>query len=502
MKVLIFHIGTPTPVFETELELIRKHDRVGDLVRVLQCSGNLSNCFWNRHHIDGLCAACRSRFRNGWKVLGPSANVDLRQMPRQDVSTSDLPTTFDSVVDILQFRHDDAKVGYGAASSLVTVFRDHRFDARKHHDDIVRELRTAIQMHELLKREFQEFQPDLVYFFNGRIASQLPAKLLCERMGIEYASYEVASTRNCYRLLHGSTVHQTIPVEEIRKVHRDWCAEHAALGESFFRRKRERSHFEHVPVYAGRQQGGTLPDGFDPAKRNVAVFNSTIDEYAATEDWRNRIYEPDETAGVRRILEAFEADDRFVFYLRVHPNLKDVSSSTSQLLDIRELQVRFPNLRVIWPADVVDSYALMDACEKVISFGSTMGVEATFWGKPSILAGQAYYENFDCVHVAGSHEEVVDLVRRDLQPFPGEAATKYGFWELSNGIPFEHFRETGFRDGLAIGTFDDVVIAPDRWATAWGQVCHLAWKARLAMTSPTLLARYLGRRLRAFRERR
>jgi hypothetical protein len=499
MKVLIFHIGTPTPVFETELELIRKHERLGDRVRVLQCSGNLANCFWNRDHIESLCTLCRSRFKNGWNLLNSGSGVDLKEIPPQDPAIPELPASFDSVSDIIRYQHDSANIGYGAASSLVSFFRDHRFDTRKHRDDIVRELRTATQMHEILKREFQDFQPDLVYFFNGRIASQLPAKLLCERMGIAYASYEVASTRNSYRLLRGSTVHQAIPIEEIQRLHRDWSAERRRIGESFFLLKRERTQFEHVPVYAGRQAGGVLPRGFDRSNRNIAIFNSTIDEYAATEDWRNKIYEPDETAGIRKILESFESDDRFMFYLRVHPNLKDVSSRTSQLLDIRELGSRFANLCVIWPEEVVDSYALMDSCEKVLTFGSTMGVEATYWGKPSILAGQAYYENFGCVHAPRTHEELVNLLKMDLDPSSAESALKYGYWELSNGIPFEHFVETGFENGLATGTFDGVEIGPSPLVAVWCHIQIFSWRALKALTHPPVLREFLRRRLRALK---
>ena len=39
MNVFIFHLGTPTPVFEIELELIRKHELLGDKIRVFQCTG-------------------------------------------------------------------------------------------------------------------------------------------------------------------------------------------------------------------------------------------------------------------------------------------------------------------------------------------------------------------------------------------------------------------------------------------------------------------------------
>ena len=96
MKVLFFCIGTPSPILETEFELIRKHEKAGDMVRVIQCSGNLSNCHWNLNHIESQCSQCRSRYKNGWDALNPGASVELKQFPPGEELNSNTPLVFDT----------------------------------------------------------------------------------------------------------------------------------------------------------------------------------------------------------------------------------------------------------------------------------------------------------------------------------------------------------------------------------------------------------------------
>lgn len=485
MKVFFFYIGTPTPVFETELELIRKHERLGDAVRVLQCAGALANCHWNQNHSQAQCAACRSKFRNGWSVLSPGRNVELGQFPSGQDLAFELPAGFDSIEEINQYRHDGESLGYGVASGLISIYRDHRFDTEIHRAEVRRELKTSLQVYENLKRELRNFRPDRVYFFNGRIATHLPAYLLCRRMGIEFYSYEVAGKNDSYRLLKNKTVHAPISREEVEQMRAGWNEERRRTGESVLRQRRLGKHLAKIPMFTAEQVKGLLPEGFDSGRRNIAVFNSTIDEYAGIEGWTNRIYESDETAALGRILESFEDDERFIFHLRVHPHMKEVASTTSQLVDIRKLAQRFRNLRVIWPNDSIDSYALLDACEKTLTFGSTIGIEATYWGKPSILAGRAFYENMDCVYLPKTHEEVVALVRADLGPCPVETALMYFHWEVSDGIPFTWFKETGIRNGFATGTFDGVEIKPSRIAAFRHQLARFVRGSASALMHPS-----------------
>lgn len=498
MKVFIFHIGVPTPIFETELELIRKHEKAGDTVRVLQCVGHLANCHWNQTHMNSVCARCRSKFRNGWNVLNPGKAVERGELLADKIEPSDLPRDFNSIDDLKRYRYDNENIGMGAASCLVSIFRDHRFDTRKYRGEVIRELSTAVQVYETLKREFKKFKPDRVYVFNGRITTQLPATLLCKRMGIEYYSYEVAYTPNRYLLRKNSTSH-SIPAmrEEIEMLWSAGGGDRVKRAESFFRQRRMGIDCEKMPSFTNYQAKSLLPNGFNEGKKNIAIFNSTIDEYAAVDGWENPLYSPDETVGIRRILETFASDDRYVFYLRVHPHMKEVPGTIAQLRDIRELSEQFNNLCVLWPEDIVDSYALMDACEKVITFGSTMGIEAAYWGKPSILAGRAFYEYFDCVYVPATHEELIKLLKKDLLPLPADSALKYGFREISHGIPFEYFKETGLKDGLAIGRFDGVEIKPAAFPALWHGLQVLPGRVARIFMNPSLILRKMERYAKA-----
>ncbi len=455
MQILIHHVGTPSPIYETELEIIKRHQELGDFVRVLQCDGALPNCHWNHEHVSAKCAVCRSKFAVGLSLLAPNGGVDLVKIRSLNKKMNfPFPDFFSSIEDICKVEYDGEPIGYGAASSLISKLRDHRFDTRKYHNQIIRELTTSIEIYEQAKAEMLNYRPDLVYIFNGRIATHHPIKLLCERMNVDYYCYDIAFKEDSYKLTKNKTMHFVIPIDEVEAIDKSWDAEHDFLGNSFFQNKRVGRSFGKVPVYTGLQGRGKLPHGFDLGKINIAIFNGTIDEYAAVPGWDGRIYGQDETEGVKKILNSFEFDDRYRFYLRVHPHMSGLPRTTSQLHDIYKLSTQFKNLVVIWPEQTVDSYALMDSCSKVITFGSTIGAEATYWGKPSIMVGKAYYEKFECVYLPDSHDEVINLIKNDIPPLPRLSAVRYGFWELATGIRYNYFKEKSVRDGLAVGEFD------------------------------------------------
>jgi hypothetical protein len=494
MKVFFFFIGVPTPIFEIELELIRNHEKAGDSVYVLQCSGNLEDCHWNKAHSKSRCAECRSRFKKGWNVLSPSGNVELKQFPLKELSLSDLPMGFDSVEELKLYRYDDEKIGYGVASSLISRYRDHRFDTHVYRQEVLRTLIASVYVYETLKQEFEKFNPDRVYIFNGRIANHLPAVLLCKRMEIEYYTYEVAHAFNRYVLRKNASVHNiSVLHEEIENLWSAGVTDREKIAKSWFEQKRAGIKNDNLISFTQHQKKGRLPDGFDPGKKNIAIFNGTIDEYAAIEGFENSIYSPDETSGIRRILKAFEPDNRYMFYLRVHPNMKKISRSrNSQLRDIDAVTSRFSNLHVIWPAEIVDSYELLDACDKTITFGSTIGVEAAYWKKPTILAGgHGIYKYLGCVYVPKTHEELVKLLEQeDLPPLPAELALKYGYRELSShsGIPYKYFKQTGRHSG----TFDGVVIKSDTLPWLWFKIMQFFGRVKIAILNPTLLKAQLS----------
>jgi hypothetical protein len=489
LNILFFHIGTPSPILETELELIRKHEKIGDHVLVLQCTGEIQNCHWNLEHLESICSVCRSKFQNGWAALKPGNSVVLKSLKVNDAASFNFPDSFESVEAIKSYRYDDVNIGFGVAASLISSQRDHRFDTNKYYKDIIRTLKTSIQVYSALKIEFENFKPDEVYLFNGRIATHLPAVLLCRKLGVNYHSYEAANKENSYWLNKNATVHTPPKKDEVDVIRSNWTVEHESKAKLFLNNKRNGEAIENIINYVEGQKKDALPKSFNTKYKNIAIFNSTIDEYASIEGW-NVFYLPDETVGIEKIINDFHLKNYF-FYLRVHPNMKGLSKTTSQLVDIRQLSEKYKNLEVIWPEDKVDTYALIDACDKVITFGSTVGAEATYWGKPSILLGQAMYENFNCVYSPDTHEELINLLSSELNPMPVDGALLYAFWEVNRGSKFQYFKQIGVKQGLAYGTFDGVEIKPDSLPALWYKISIFPWRVKRVVLQPSLIFKKL-----------
>jgi capsule polysaccharide export protein KpsC/LpsZ len=80
----------------------------------------------------------------------------------------------------------------------------------------------------------------------------------------------------------------------------------------------------------------------------------------------------------------------------------------------------------------------------VLTFGSTVGIEAVFWGVPSILAGMSWYRALGATYNPATHDEVMALITETLAPMNDEPAWMYGYYFSTYGIPFKYVRATTF----------------------------------------------------------
>ncbi|HNP98783.1 MAG TPA: hypothetical protein PKK99_06990 [Bacteroidia bacterium] len=82
-----------------------------------------------------------------------------------------------------------------------------------------------------------------------------------------------------------------------------------------------------------------------------------------------------------------------------------------------------------------------------------MGVEATYWGKTSVLLGKSLYMNMGACHQPASHEEAIEMLERpELPRLDRINAIKYGYWEIAKGIPFEVCQQKSLFDFHVNGT--------------------------------------------------
>jgi GT2 family glycosyltransferase len=349
-------------------------------------------------------------------------------------------------------------VGLAAASSLITrLDGDHRLDTIRYRREVATEIQTASYVYAAFTQVLRQVQPDRVYLFNGRFSTVLPALNACEELNVPYATHERGGSMDRYWVGHNVMPHDVGPAraqsDAVWAMHSE--AE-AGRGAAFFTSRRHRMEAS-SDSFTTAQADGTLPAGFDSGRKNVAIFNSSMEECAAIRSWpRPILVYHDEVDALRAICTAFAGDPGYHFYLRAHPRLS--GRDNTQTRDLRSLDGCFENLTVVPPDSTVDSYALLDRSAAIVTFGSTMGVEACFWGRPSIRLGRAYYEELDCAYAPETHEEVVALLRSDLPPKPRANALKYGLWVSSLGERFTRY----VPESLTRGTFDGERIADAR----------------------------------------
>ena len=130
----------------------------------------------------------------------------------------------------------------------------------------------------------------------------------------------------------------------------------------------------------------------------------------------------------------------------MHPNLTGVKHKFVE--EIKQLHQKYPNIFVIEAESKIDSYALMEKAYKVISFGSTTGLEANFLRKPVILLGKGIYFYSEVAYIPDNMGEIEALITSDLKPKPIKDTLKFGFYFLKGGTKARYYQESNREDGV------------------------------------------------------
>ncbi len=449
MNTLIFTTYSfGTRLFETQLELMKDEMDEGNQLHVLKCAKVLEACMFNEHHGMLQCAKCQSRAYHGLKKIGvPKENIhDLKYL--NEVEQLKIPD-FKILDDLLAYEYEGIKIGRGVASSIITQTRDFELNSEKYGERIEKNIRMAVNVYLNFKHYLKALKIDKLLIFNGRFAEKRPVVEIAEQLNIPYVVHERGGTLSKYILYYNSTPFSfEYNYKEINRYWEEADHDYRQTKADEWYMQRRKGIPQNWYVYINDQQKNALPDNFDPNKRNIAIFNTSEDECKALEGWENPYFE-DQNEGVRYMAEQFARRPDVHFYLRVHPNLGEVENS--QVKGIKELN--FPNLTVLPPDSEVDSYALMDTCAATITFGSTMGIEATYWNKPSILVGQSTYKILGSVYIPENKEHLLEMIDQINEPMPKLGTLQYAFWNATKGIDFKYYEPTAVGKGKFMGEF-------------------------------------------------
>ncbi|MBY0449748.1 MAG: hypothetical protein K2X01_03895 [Cyanobacteria bacterium] len=433
-----------TPNFGAELELMDDHLEQGDIVHVLKCTGQLASCHVNQAHWLSKCFECQEKFNLGLKQVEiPASNIHTLKTYEDSYTESDI--SFNTLEELKNYKINGIDFGEAVASSIITETKNYKLDTIANKSTVRTKLMMAYQVYLNFIKVIEEIEPDRVYVFNGRLAETRPVVRVCQQKNIDVHVIERADNYGHYMISVNCLSHEMAFMKrEIESYWQDDNPNKYHISEQWYLDRRnavDQGYYSFVK----HQEPGKLPLNFNPEHKNIAIFVSSEYEFATFPDWKNQIY-LDQRDGLIQILESLQKETNLRLWIRLHPNLK--KDNSDQLLELQELDRRqYKHAEFIWPKETINSYTLMDHCDQTLTFGSTVGVEATFWGKPSILAGRGPYEDLDVVYRPTTHSEVMALLESDLSPKSKSGALKYGYRMMANGIPYKKFLTTDICEG-------------------------------------------------------
>jgi hypothetical protein len=129
---------------------------------------------------------------------------------------------------------------------------------------------------------------------------------------------------------------------------------------------------------------------------------------------------------------------------------------------------------------------MLMGASRVLTFGSTIGIEATFWGRPAICLDFSFYDGLDAQYEPADEAELFSLLLgSDLAPKPRENALRFGYYLNTYGGEFRHFSTAQISDYTFQSPFRGRCLRPDyddlrQRIFALIQAGHFARAGRLA----------------------
>ena len=396
------------------------------------CHGALSTCFMNLDGYNSICKLCHRMYNEYQRAYG--AGVHMLPFKMSDMQQRTIDFDFHNANELKDFFYRDVEVGNSILSLYYTVTRDLDmllFD--KFHDFALPLVNELCNLVDYCYQLVDDIHPDEIIIHNGRLYENRFFYDISKVKGIAFRAVEtVGGHGEPYAKMSypGALPHNIEKWNQLAinswNQSQDPEEEKMKIGSSFFERRRNGELVVDVKVYVAKQKKGLLPEGFDPKQRNMAIFTSSQDELVALgDDWANDQLFPNQNDAIGYILRHASPDIHF--YIRIHPNLKGINYKDHVNLYQYD---SLPNATVIPPESKVSSYDLMDACEKAITFSSSVGLEACYWGKPSVLLGHAGYELCGATYNVRKMEDLIPTIDGHLAPKPKLAAIKFAYFLL------------------------------------------------------------------------
>jgi len=436
MKYLIYSSSSIAyPHFGVQLEECEKLNAQGHSVTFAYCDGVNNTCFKNINSNPAICKACQLGYKFSLTKLSPEIDCFPLKLVKNNLVHKYI---YNNIEEFKKIKYKGVFVGYSILSTYISFTRNPDLElddnVRKYLNHLINQTCTLVDSAYNL---IDKVSPDVICIFNGRFFETKPFFDIGKSKKIEIIINEVIGSGSEDDPFKITNFINSMPhdISYLRKkvintwnLSKDSEEEKVKIGESFYINKRK-SLKTGLVNYTKNQESGKLPNKWDETKKNIVIFNSSEDEFASIgKEFDSYALFNSQIEGINFIMSNCKLNNSH-FYLRIHPNLTNINHSYHT--DLLKLDKKYSNLTVIRANDNISTYTLIDNAWKVVVFGSTVGIESTFWRKPSILLAGSMYHDLNALYKPKSENHLLKLLKEELTALDNYKAIQFGFFIMN-----------------------------------------------------------------------
>ncbi|MCH2209863.1 MAG: hypothetical protein MK110_01065 [Fuerstiella sp.] len=389
----------------------------GDNVVVTYCNSRSGTCAVNYAGSPLACLVCKTRARKTAEAAG------LQTVPL------DTPVTREDAKHPLTLQ-DRRELAEGVQSGVTTTFRTMNGEVSRR--SLIGSIRrryykTAQGLLRSMDALVRDVTPDRIEVFNGRHACSRFCLIAARRFGIAFNTLEVTTAQKPI-IFQGHTAHDRKAIQQrVRRQPADY-----RVAEKFYGGRRR----PQINKYARKHAVEFRPPDAADFQKKIGIFLSSQDEFESLgKEWVSPFL--DYAPIVER---ACRENPDYLFCIRFHPNQADIAADVVEpFRNVAEL----PNVRIYEPTDTANTYTLMQWSDQVVTFGSSVTIEACWMNKPAIMLGPSLYDDLEISHNPASVDEFLELLRKDLPVGSRENAARFAYFEQYDQDELRYIRYTG-----------------------------------------------------------
>tara|TARA_B110000027_G_scaffold129230_1_gene150550 strand:- start:2722 stop:4221 length:1500 start_codon:yes stop_codon:yes gene_type:complete len=417
---------------------------------LIKCEGQIKFCQSNLKGNANACKLCVNTFNIIEKSLNLNEKINIITL-KSNKGVDEKITTFikenindiNSFNDLKKLHYNKINLGYGIVSTYVSITRNNTWNLIDK-ELLIRIIKGALYSLLTFELTTSDLNVDEVYLYNGRFHDNKPILNLfkSKKFTILETIGARVNTRFKKYIFSNSTPHSI--TDYTNNILKNWETsnlndeEKVNIGAQFFEKRARSISAGDVSYTSG--QNITEFKFLEKKKQQIVIYNSSPDElFSIGEEWDWVFEELYDQASVIHLLCSELKDMDFQIILRCHPNL--ITYKGDEIDRYKDLDSKFDNFTFIAPDSKISTYGLLFKADYVVSFGSTIGIEASYWNKTSILIGSSFYQNLDVVHrVQNLKEFLAVLNSQQNENFNKKIEIlKYGFFMMEKTYNVKSF---------------------------------------------------------------